>query len=110
MSNFPFNYALLFLKFHILGSLLLFIFMQENSLYITPYPSLKYIHNVVLLIFCKLVIFGWNTVPFLKAAAAAGGGCVLGYKNRVVSHRCLLAVVGWIGGGKPCIYKVPAVI
>jgi hypothetical protein len=48
-------------------------------------------------------------VPIGQAAPAAGAGCVLGDKYRVIPHRCLPAVVSRLGVGQPLGYKIPGV-
>jgi hypothetical protein len=50
-----------------------------------------------------------NPVPFLEAAAAAGGRGVLGDEGRVVAHGRLLAVVGGVGCREALVYEVGGV-
>lgn len=49
-----------------------------------------------------------NPVPFLQAAATAGGRGVLGDEDGVVPHGGLLAVVGGLGRGETLLDEVPA--
>jgi virulence-associated protein E len=48
-------------------------------------------------------------VPFGEAAAAAGGGRMLGDEHRVAAVGCLLAVVRWVRGAEPLIDKIARV-
>src|SRR5215213_1700984 len=50
-----------------------------------------------------------NPVPFLEAAAAAGGRGVLCDEGGVVAHGRLLAVVGGLGGREALVYEVRGV-
>ena len=51
-----------------------------------------------------------NMVPLGQAAPAAGAGCVLSDKYRVVPHRCLPAVISRIGIAQPLCNKIPSVL
>jgi hypothetical protein len=68
-------------------------------------PSLEGGQDVSLLFGQKVVAFG-NRVPFLKAAATAGGRSVLRYEGWMMTHGRLLPVVGRMGRGQSLLYKV----
>ncbi len=51
-----------------------------------------------------------NVMPFLQAATAASCCGVLGNKNRMTTHRSLLAVTRWLSRGKALADKLARVI
>jgi len=65
-------------------------------------PATEDREDVRLLIGCQWTPLGYP-MPFLQAAPAAGCGPVLSDEDRVVPHRCLLAVIRWIGGGETLV-------
>jgi hypothetical protein len=51
-----------------------------------------------------------DLVPFGQTAPAAGTGCMLGDKYRMISHRRLPPIVGGIGIGQPRNNEIPRVL
>ena len=55
-------------------------------------PFYEDINNILLLIGRKSAPL-WDAVPLFEAAPTAGSRCMLGNKNRMPTHRCLLTVI-----------------
>ncbi len=78
---------------------------QRKLFYLFFNPGHNQIHGKLLLLGGKRNA-GRNMMPFAKASAAAGCGGMLSHKNRMVSHRRLLAVVGNNGRRQPFADKI----
>ena len=72
-------------------------------------PASQNLDDIVDLLLCERPALR-DMVPFGQAAPAAGAGCVLSDKYRVVPHRRLLAVISRLGIGQPLGYKIPGVL
>src|SRR5271157_15448 len=72
---------------------------RVSSASLSDEPATEDREDVRFLFGCQGMPFG-DRVPFLQTATAAGCGPVLSDEDRVVPHRCLLAVVRWIGGSE----------
>jgi hypothetical protein len=79
-------------------------------LYVLPVqPAFQNLDDVIYLLLRERPAF-WDIVPFGQAASAAGPGCVLSDKGRMVPHRRLPAVIGGIGIGQPLRNKIPGML
>jgi hypothetical protein len=83
------------------------LLFHPSSFILHPFfePSLQYGEHVELLFGLKRVAFG-NLVPFLKTAATTGRRRVLCDEDRMITHGCLLTVVGRMRRGETLLYKV----
>jgi hypothetical protein len=72
-------------------------------------PASDNFYDVIYLLLCERPAF-WDTMPFGQTAPAAGTGCMLGDKNRVVPHRCLPAVINRFGISQPLGYEITSMI
>jgi hypothetical protein len=80
--------------------------VQELRLhYILRQPLPDDFNHITLLFGCQLAPFR-NRVPFLQAASATGGRCVLRYEDRMIAPGRLLAVVDRLGWREPLLYKI----
>jgi hypothetical protein len=90
-------------------SVKLFLFAGPLLNVLPDKPAFQNLDDVVDLFLRERPAFR-DVVPFGQTAPAAGPCCVLSDKDRMVAHRCLSAVIGWIGIGQPPCNKIPSVL
>ena len=81
---------------------------RSSSTSLGAKPAKEDREDVRFLFSCQGMTFG-DTMPFLKAASAAGCGPVLSDEDRVIPHRSLLAVIRWIGEGETLLDELLSV-
>jgi len=88
-------------KLFLAASLLLNVLLDK--------PSFQDLDGVIDLLLHERPAF-WYVVPFGQTPTAACRCCVLSYKDRMVPHRRLPAVIGWIDIGQPRGNKIPSML
>lgn len=72
-------------------------------------PASQNLDDIVDLFLCERPTFR-DVMPFGQTASAAGAGCVLSDKHRMVLHRRLLAIISGIGICQPLGNEIPSVL
>ena len=72
-------------------------------------PASENFDDVIYLLLCKLPAFR-DAMPFGQTTPAAGPGCVLSDKNRMVPHWCLFAVIDGLSISQSLGYKVAGML